>query len=582
MSNNINESNCSDLPATEDLLGTDEQQLGLVKFMCNCGTPMTIAIQGDWGTGKTSTMKQLQERLKKEKGSTLWFPTWQFAVLGEQDRLLMDLLMLLCSKLEEKFSSMNKKDKTTFNKVFRFLKRVGRANTIGNLYLAAEVGKTITKVDVPKVVDNIVNDLEKQDLEEKNKNVDEDCITYESYVVQVSKLYEDLTRLVEAYLKKTKTSRLYIFIDDLDRLEPIRAVELLEGIKNFLDIPDCVFILAIDTNVVLEGLMAKYGDTMDNKKMIHFFDKIIQVPYKLPVHNYKLRSFLKEVLKGYDEENSEKYLVFLKNADIYNPRTIKRCINFCKLHNDMNVNNGISSDMDMQFHLFIVKMLELENVKLYSKLLISVKQFKESYSELKKWLTDISEFNDNILYKNVLDCFGINAKNYYRDNVKMFAEYIFFSAPTDIISGEALLYAQKVYDIYRFIVKHGGKGGGNESLYNFANYIEKNKYIIFKFFVHNRPLYIICEMNRLSYERLELRVDSFSINANILKKYCYQTPILRQVIRYDRINYSCFGNEYIFTNIQDTSSQDAPIYKLLLESGIFDKATETEPQPITP
>lgn len=456
MSNNINESNCSDLPATEDLLGTDEQQLGLVKFMCNCGTPMTIAIQGDWGTGKTSTMKQLQERLKKEKGSTLWFPTWQFAVLGEQDRLLMDLLMLLCSKLEEKFSSMNKKDKTTFNKVFRFLKRVGRANTIGNLYLAAEVGKTITKVDVPKVVDNIVNDLEKQDLEEKNKNVDEDCITYESYVVQVSKLYEDLTRLVEAYLKKTKTSRLYIFIDDLDRLEPIRAVELLEGIKNFLDIPDCVFILAIDTNVVLEGLMAKYGDTMDNKKMIHFFDKIIQVPYKLPVHNYKLEAFMEDVLKGYDEKNVDKYIKFLESADIHNPRTIKRCVNFCMLHYYMDGLSTVSQkDDNVKLHRFAIKMLELEREDLYWLLLGKVRASGKKYDDLKAWLLVEEELKYDLFYK-VLECFEID-ENADEKYIETFADYIIRSAPSDIEVLKYLESAQKIYDFVHTILNKGRK-----------------------------------------------------------------------------------------------------------------------------
>lgn len=43
----------SDKPAIVDKLGTEEQQRGLVGFMRHCSTPMTIAVQGDWGTGKT-------------------------------------------------------------------------------------------------------------------------------------------------------------------------------------------------------------------------------------------------------------------------------------------------------------------------------------------------------------------------------------------------------------------------------------------------------------------------------------------------------------------------------------------------
>ena len=78
--------------------------------------------------GKPSIIVSLEKKLNDENGSTLWFPTWQFAVLGEQDRLLIDLLMLLCCKLEEKCSKFdNDKDKETLNKVTRFIKRVGRA-----------------------------------------------------------------------------------------------------------------------------------------------------------------------------------------------------------------------------------------------------------------------------------------------------------------------------------------------------------------------------------------------------------------------------------------------------------------------
>lgn len=64
----------------------------------------------------------------------------------------MDLLMLLCCKLEEKCTQM-KEDKKLFHKVFRFIKRVGRASAIGGLYLAAETGKTLTGIDCTNVLD---------------------------------------------------------------------------------------------------------------------------------------------------------------------------------------------------------------------------------------------------------------------------------------------------------------------------------------------------------------------------------------------------------------------------------------------
>ncbi|HHX74914.1 P-loop NTPase fold protein [Candidatus Darwinibacter acetoxidans] len=34
------------------------------RFICSCSTPMTIAIQGGWGTGKTSMMQMIADRLQ--------------------------------------------------------------------------------------------------------------------------------------------------------------------------------------------------------------------------------------------------------------------------------------------------------------------------------------------------------------------------------------------------------------------------------------------------------------------------------------------------------------------------------------
>lgn len=50
-----------------------------------------------------------------------------------------------------------------------------------------------------------------------------------------------------------------IFVDDLDRLVPSKAVELLEVLKLFLDCKQCVFVLAIDYEVVIRGAIKKYG-----------------------------------------------------------------------------------------------------------------------------------------------------------------------------------------------------------------------------------------------------------------------------------------------------------------------------------
>ncbi len=49
-------------------------------------------------------------------------------------------------------------------------------------------------------------------------------------------------------------------IDDLDRCLPDKAVEMLEAIKLFLDVAGCVFILALDDEIVERGIAHRYRD----------------------------------------------------------------------------------------------------------------------------------------------------------------------------------------------------------------------------------------------------------------------------------------------------------------------------------
>ncbi len=48
-----------------DLFGIQKYQNALVKFIRITNTPVTIALQGEWGSGKTSLMNQLRYELDK-------------------------------------------------------------------------------------------------------------------------------------------------------------------------------------------------------------------------------------------------------------------------------------------------------------------------------------------------------------------------------------------------------------------------------------------------------------------------------------------------------------------------------------
>ncbi|HZI78749.1 MAG TPA: P-loop NTPase fold protein [Vicinamibacterales bacterium] len=77
-------------------------------------------------------------------------------------------------------------------------------------------------------------------------------------------LFTHLRRLTRGDGEPDKPRLNLVFlIDDLDRCLPEKAVEMLESIKLFLDVQGCVFVLAVDDEVVERGIAHRYRDYLD-------------------------------------------------------------------------------------------------------------------------------------------------------------------------------------------------------------------------------------------------------------------------------------------------------------------------------
>lgn len=293
----------TDMPCTseeEDLLDISKYVKGLGKFIRECQTPMSIAIQGDWGTGKTSTLNLLKKNLEADKDTNgikcVFFNTWQYSQFNMEDSLYVSF-------------------------VHNLVKQCGGNDEI--LRTVAAFGK----LAFFKAVDWRfgTNASEILDGFEKAKK---------DQMESVSKLQEDFAKLV-----KRTGKRLVIFIDDLDRLNPEVAVELLEIIKLFVNVENSIFVLAIDYEVVVKGVRKKYGENLSEEKCRNFFDKIIQLPFKMPVERYNLTELVRKAVQEQTHMTDEGVNIvaeFISDVMGTNPRTFKRLVNAFFLINSVN------------------------------------------------------------------------------------------------------------------------------------------------------------------------------------------------------------------------------------------------------
>lgn len=347
------------LNLNEDLLGVKKYIDGLIDYITICSTPMTIAIQGDWGTGKTSIMNMIKDGIE-DKCLYAWFNTWEFSQFNMSDELVISLLKSMVDSLNIKEENNN------LNKSLKILANSLKSGTLMAIDMAAG-GRVADTAE--KVIDGFTN---------KDQT---------DYFNSIKVLKEQFQNHINYALEKSGKDRVIMFVDDLDRLNPEKAIELLEVLKNFLDCENCVFILAIDYKVVYKGIKLKYNNVLDENKGKAFFEKIIQLPFKVPVVEYNLYNYVKHSLQeiGYsDDINVNLCVELISNSIGKNPRAIKRLLNSALLLKKIQGDKLFTKENELI--LFGILCLQLSYEEVYNFFVTNLRDFN-TFDELIK-LTD--------------------------------------------------------------------------------------------------------------------------------------------------------------------------------------------------
>lgn len=115
----------------------------------------------------------------------------------------------------------------------------------------------------------------------------------------ISHLLEEAIKLALGDASKGFNKKLVIFIDDLDRCHPEAALKLLEGIKVYLNLNNCVIVFAIDQRQIERALNKAFDikDDTDSHHAREYLEKICQDIYHLPLPNSQRKAdYLDELL----------------------------------------------------------------------------------------------------------------------------------------------------------------------------------------------------------------------------------------------------------------------------------------------
>lgn len=290
----------------------------IVSFYGQSGCVM--ALNGEWGAGKSTFVRMWKQSLINNGFKTLYFNAWNSDYTD-------DPLLAMVSELRELSPNSGK-----INSI------AGKAGRImGRVLISASKGlvKKATGVDCDDLL-NTALDTTEEIGEEYLKKFEEQKTTVEEFKVEV-----------EHFVADNATEKpVVFFVDELDRCNPHYAVAVLERIKHLFDIPNIIFILAINKKELCNAIQGYYGSTNINSE--EYLRRFIDIEYTLTKPNmevycnhlyneYGFAEFFenenrKRYFRGDREVESFKAMtIAISNSEQVNLRQIERVFAYARL-----------------------------------------------------------------------------------------------------------------------------------------------------------------------------------------------------------------------------------------------------------
>ncbi len=203
-------------------LGREKYANVLTTIVQNYADGFVLALNGEWGTGKTTFVRMWQASLEKATYKTIYFNAWENDFENEPLTALLGELKKLVDRKTEAYKSLLKK----------------------GVVISKNILPALAKGVISKYVDaGITLDVLEKSIEAATEILDKEV---EEYVNKKQGLI-DFKHELEKYIETNNNGKPVVFIiDELDRCRPNYAVELLEKVKHFFSVKGIVFVLSID------------------------------------------------------------------------------------------------------------------------------------------------------------------------------------------------------------------------------------------------------------------------------------------------------------------------------------------------
>lgn len=272
-----------------DQLNREKLATHLTGFLDRLKEGAVLAIDAPWGEGKTWFGRNWAKQLESLGHEVIFIDAF------EQD-YLEDPFMLISAEIIDK----TKKETISMQLIETATKVTQTLLPLGTKLLVNTIGQwALGTSNVSEKFQDTLNDTVNSGAELSSEWVKNKLLTHNDDKQLFKTFKIQLTELAATNPDKP----IVVFIDELDRCKPTFAVELIERIKHFFDVPNIVFVLLLNRDQLEKAIKGIYGADTDASA---YLSKFVNFFFRLPKIDPSSYNAEKE-LNGFINKTFEKY-----------------------------------------------------------------------------------------------------------------------------------------------------------------------------------------------------------------------------------------------------------------------------------
>jgi predicted KAP-like P-loop ATPase len=311
---------------------------GIINILNKENKSKIIALDGEWGSGKTVFLKSLEYLMNKEIDFQI-----NDIDMGNVKDVKNEYMTFYYNAWENDDSNS-----AMLSLIYKL---------VNDTCLEKEKGETGA---IPRIINTVIKFVTNGTLDVKqdvfgehwtNKQITDEIKTSEE-------IKETFKELINTLLVENK-NKILIMIDEIDRCKPTFAIELLENIKHFYDDDRIIFIVATNNKQLGHSVCKVYGNNYDG---YGYLDKFFDLNLELP------NNYIEKYIDAIDDNKSSNEYRFISPRNIAKKYdlTMREYNRYLKSINDIYHyfnNHGITYYISVTVKFIIVPLTLMLKIK---------------------------------------------------------------------------------------------------------------------------------------------------------------------------------------------------------------------------